>query len=173
VFQNSTVLLDGRKSYDPNPGGSIVAYQWTQLPTNAGVPVTLIGGNTATPYFIAPKLPSDNTLLAFSLKVMDNHVGISANPAVVYVMVKHAPTTTTTTTPTVPHVPNMSSGGIITSQQQQQLLPKASIPGQPPSAGTVLAVPHVPNMSSGGIITSQQQQQLLPKASIPGQPSIP
>jgi hypothetical protein len=29
---------------------------WTQLPTNGGVPVTFIGGNTATPYFIAPKI---------------------------------------------------------------------------------------------------------------------
>ena len=104
------------------------------MPTNGGIPVTLIGGYTATPYFTAPKLPSDNTLLAFSLRVMDNHVGISANPAVVYVMVKHATapstTTSTTTTPTVPHAPNMSPGGIITSQQQQ-LLPKAPMPGQP------------------------------------------
>ena len=65
-----------------------------QLPTNGGVPVTLIGGNTVTPYFIAPKLPYDNTILAFSLRVMDNHGGISANPAVVYVMVKHNPNNT-------------------------------------------------------------------------------
>jgi K319-like protein/Big-like domain-containing protein/NHL repeat-containing protein/6-bladed beta-propeller protein len=91
AYENMTVVLNGRNSYDPNLVGGIAAYQWTQLPTNGGVPVALIGGDTATPYFIAPKLPYDNAILAFSLRVMDNHGVVSNNPAVVYVMVKHIP----------------------------------------------------------------------------------
>jgi len=48
----------------------------------------LLGTNTATPTFTSPVVSTD-TVLGFSLRVMDNHVAISANPAVVYVMVKH------------------------------------------------------------------------------------
>jgi hypothetical protein len=65
--------------------GMIVAYQWTQLPN--GIPITLAGVNTATPTFTAPLVPTD-TVLAFSLRVVDNHGAVSTNPAVVYVMVK-------------------------------------------------------------------------------------
>ena len=64
-YENTIVVLDGRRSYDPNNGGSIVVYQWVQLPTIGGVPVTLTGTNTATPSFIAPKVLFDNTILAF------------------------------------------------------------------------------------------------------------
>jgi len=58
------VVLDGRKSYDPNPGGGIVAYQWMQLPI--GVHVVLSGTNSPTPTFKAPLVPSDK-VLGFSL----------------------------------------------------------------------------------------------------------
>ena len=88
VYENTTVVLDGRRSYDPNNGGSIVGYQGVQMPTTDGVPVTLTGINTASPYFIAPKVPFDKTILAFSLRVLDNHGAVSTNPTVVYVMVK-------------------------------------------------------------------------------------
>jgi hypothetical protein len=54
------------------------------------VPVVLTGANTATPTLTAPIVPSD-TVLAFSLRVMDNHGDISTNPAVVYVTIKHNP----------------------------------------------------------------------------------
>jgi hypothetical protein len=53
-----------------------------------GVPVTLSGANTPTPTFIAPIVPKD-TVLGFSLKVMDDHGSISTNPAVAYIMIKH------------------------------------------------------------------------------------
>jgi len=82
--------LDGRASYSPIIGnGNIAAYQWTQLPI--GIPVALTGANTATPTFTTPIVPTGNTLLAFSLRVMDNHGTLSTNPAVVYVMIKANP----------------------------------------------------------------------------------
>ena len=82
--------MDGRASYSPIIGnGNIAAYQWTQLPT--GIPVALTGANTAPPTFTAPIVPTDNTLLVFSLRVMDNHGTVSTNPAIVYVMIKHNP----------------------------------------------------------------------------------
>ena len=113
VYENTTVVLDGRRSYDPNNGGSIVGYQWVQLPTIDGVPVTLAGTNTATPYLIAPIVPFDNTILAFSLRVLDNHAAVSTNPAVVYVMVKQ-----------ITHdVPAITSGNVKQPQERQQLPP--------------------------------------------------
>jgi hypothetical protein len=58
-----------------------------------GLPVTLSAINTPTPTFTTPIVPSD-TVLAFSLRVLDNHGDISTIPAVVYVMVKHNPSNT-------------------------------------------------------------------------------
>jgi hypothetical protein len=54
------------------------------------VPVILAGANTATPTLITPTVPID-TILEFSLRVLDTHGSISTNPSVVYVMVKHNP----------------------------------------------------------------------------------
>jgi hypothetical protein len=86
VNENTKVTLDGRSSHDPDVGrGNIVAYQWTQLHT--GILVTFVGANTAAPTLIIPTLPSD-TVVAFSLRVMDNHGSISTNTAIVYVKVK-------------------------------------------------------------------------------------
>jgi chitinase len=88
VAENSVVTLDGRASYDPD-GGSIIAYQWTQIPNNGAVPVTLLGSNTATPIFRAPVVPTD-TILMFSLRVVDSDGGtISTNPTIAYVLVRH------------------------------------------------------------------------------------
>jgi hypothetical protein len=113
VYENKTVVLDAKRSYDPNIGGTIITYQWTQLPTIGAVPVTLMGANTATPYFTAPKALFENTILAFSLRVMDNHGAVSTNPAVVYIMVKHI----------THNVPAITGGSIINQQQQQLPLP--------------------------------------------------
>ena len=110
MYENTTVVLDGRRSYDPNNGGSIVGYEWVQLPSIDGVPVTLTGTNTASPSFIAPKVPFDNTILAFSLRVLDNHGAVSTNPAVVYVMVSILPMM----------LPVITSGNV---KQQQELHP--------------------------------------------------
>jgi hypothetical protein len=85
--ENTKVTLDGLASYSPT-GGVVVAFQWTQLTT--GMPVSLSGANTATPTLTTPVVPSD-TVLAFSLRVVDNHGAVSTNPAVVYVMVKNNP----------------------------------------------------------------------------------
>jgi hypothetical protein len=106
-------------------GGVVVAYQWTQLAT--GVPVVLTGANTATPTFTTPIVPSD-TILAFSLRIMDNHSAISSNPSIVHVMIKH-------------HVAGGTTSSVPTSvfginQQQQKLShhqqsPIIPIPSQP------------------------------------------
>ena len=90
VTEGTTVTLDGRTSYDPD-GGTVVAYSWTQVPSSGGVPVTLIGANTATPTFTAPLSPNGNTAtLIFSLRVMDSDGGaVSSNPAFVYIFLKH------------------------------------------------------------------------------------
>lgn len=107
VYGATIVTLNGGASYDPDNyvtssgysniiNNGIVAYQWTQIqfPSNPGVqtPVVILqGANTATPTFVAPILPYD-TMLAFSLRVMDSDGGaLSTNPAIVYVTVKHNP----------------------------------------------------------------------------------
>lgn len=90
VNENTRVTLDGRASYSPI-GGVVVGYQWTQLATT-GVPVLLLGANTATPTFSVPMVPTD-TVLAFSLRVLDNQGSVSTNPSVVYVTIKHNPNT--------------------------------------------------------------------------------
>jgi hypothetical protein len=124
VNENTKATLDGRASYSAN-GGMIVAYQWTQLPN--GIPITLTGVNTATPTFTAPVVPID-TVLAFSLRVIDNHGAISSNPSIVYVIVKH-------------HIAAGTTGSVPTTgfgiNQQQQKLPHEqqspiiTIPNQP------------------------------------------
>jgi hypothetical protein len=92
-----------------------------------GVPVTLAGVNTPTPTFTAPIVPTD-TVLGFSLRVMDNHGSISTNTAIAYVMVKHNI-----------KIPAISSNSINQPQkQQQQPLPLPTphspiIPTQPAS----------------------------------------
>jgi hypothetical protein len=84
VSQGSLVTLDGTGS-TPSSDAIIVSYSWVQT---SGITVALSGASTATPTFIAPIVSSD-TVLGFSLKVMDNHGSISTNTAVVYVMIKH------------------------------------------------------------------------------------
>jgi YVTN family beta-propeller protein len=118
VNENARVTLDGRASYSPT-GGVVVAYQWTQLATT-GVPVVLTGANAATPTFTAPIVPSD-TVLAFSLRVLDNHGSISTNPSVVYVSVKHNPNNIGTTGGNTP-----GTTVIQPQQQQQPIVPNSN-----------------------------------------------
>jgi hypothetical protein len=126
--ENTTVILDGKASYDPTPSNSIVAYQWTQLHT--GVSVTLAGANTATPTFSTPKVTAD-TPLAFSLRVIDNHGNISTNTAIVYVMVRH-------NNSNIPAVSNSINSINQPQKQQQPLLTPHSpiIPTQPAPPNT-------------------------------------
>jgi hypothetical protein len=128
VNENTRVTLDGRASYSPT-GNVVVGYQWTQLAT-IGVPVILTGADTATPTLITPTVPSD-TVLAFSLRIMDNHGAISSNPSIVYLMVKHhVAGGTTSSTPTTgfhinqqqqppPQLPKQQHSPIITTPNQQ------------------------------------------------------
>jgi len=111
VNENTKVTLDGRASYAPS-SGIIVAYQWTQLAT--GMPIILTGANTASPTFTTPIVPKD-TVLAFSLRVVDNHGAISTKPAVVYLMVKHNPNNIGGNTP--------GTASIQPHQQQQPIVP--------------------------------------------------
>jgi hypothetical protein len=124
VNENTKVTLDGRASYSPT-GGVVVAYQWTQLDTT-GVPVVLVGANTAAPTFTAPMVPTD-TVLAFSLRVLDNHGSISTNPVVVYVTVKHNPNDIGTIGGNTPRT------NVIPPQQQQQPIVPNNNEISPPS----------------------------------------
>ena len=140
VYGGTIVTLDGRASYDPDnyaAGGyannyinnhGIAAYQWTQIPTptpttTSGVQtpavITPQGANTPTPTFVAPILPYD-TILAFSLKVMDSDGGaVNSNPAIVYVYVRHNPNNNG---PTTGGSSGNTAGTIVNPQEQQQPL---------------------------------------------------
>jgi hypothetical protein len=135
VNENAKVTLDGRASYSPT-GGVVVGYQWTQLA--GGVPVILTGANTGTPTLTTPIVSSD-TVLAFSLRVMDNHGAVSTNPAVVYVMVKHSTSS----------IPTVASNSINQPQEQQHKPPivphndEISPPSQPNSAPSTSPPPQI------------------------------
>jgi hypothetical protein len=140
VYGGTIVTLDGRASYDPDnysAGGyannyinnhGIAAYQWTQIPTptpttTSGVQtpavITPQGANTPTPTFVAPILPYD-TILAFSLKVMDSDGGaVNSNPAIVYVYVRHNPNNNG---PITGGSSGNTAGTIVNPQEQQQPL---------------------------------------------------
>jgi hypothetical protein len=127
VYENTTVILDGRRSYDPNLGSGIVAYQWTQLPI--GVPVTLVGASSATPTFTAPVVHTD-TVLGFSLRVMDNHGAISTMPAIVYVMIKHNPSIGPTTTGSS-NAPSPNANQLQQQHSLQSIVPNNVLPSPP------------------------------------------
>lgn len=66
VQEGSPVLLDGTASYDPDI--EPLTYQWTQL---FGPAVTLLGGNTVLPTFVAPNVGSAGATIVFDLTVTD------------------------------------------------------------------------------------------------------
>ncbi len=84
VNSNVTVTLNGTGSADSD--GSIATYAWTQT---AGAAVTLTGGTTAQPTFVAPDVTAAATF-TFSLVVTDNKFAASS-AATVSVVVNPAP----------------------------------------------------------------------------------
>jgi hypothetical protein len=76
VDRGALVGLSGEKSRDPN--GDPLTYEWSQT---AGSGVTLNGGNTSDPYFLAPYVSSDETL-GFRLTVRDSVSSASASVSV-------------------------------------------------------------------------------------------
>jgi hypothetical protein len=75
ALEQTTVMLDGSESTDPNDGASSLTFAWTQL---AGGPrVDLAGADTAKPTFQAPDI-SRETSLRFSLRVRDPD-GVESN----------------------------------------------------------------------------------------------
>lgn len=68
VQEGSPVLLDGTASYDPDV--ETLTYQWTQL---FGPAVTLLGGNTVLPTFVAPSVGAGGATIVFDLTVTDPH----------------------------------------------------------------------------------------------------
>jgi hypothetical protein len=85
------VFLNGLNSHDPD-GGDVASYAWSQTkyPGQIGenIKVMLHGVNTATPFFIAPKVALD-TLLTFRLVVIDDDGGAYSLPAFTNVLIKH------------------------------------------------------------------------------------
>ncbi len=67
VPSNANVNLDGSASTDPDMAPNPLTYAWTQT---AGPTVTLTGGTSATPNFVAPSVMVDTTL-TFQLTVND------------------------------------------------------------------------------------------------------
>jgi hypothetical protein len=65
-------------------------------------------------------VPSD-TVLVFSLRVMDNHGSISTNPSVVYVTVKHNPNNIGSIGGNTP-----GTTVILQQQQQQPIIPNSN-----------------------------------------------
>jgi K319-like protein len=102
AITNFPVVLDGSKSSDPDPGDSVVGYQWQQT---SGPKVTLSNPTSAKTSFIVFRVPakysgsdqSPPTLipLKFSLIVTDTH-GATSQPATVSVTIKCDPGTEST-----------------------------------------------------------------------------
>jgi hypothetical protein len=68
VQESSPVMLDGTASYDPDV--ELLTYQWTQI---LGPAVTLLGGNTVMPTFVAPNVGAAGATIVFDLTVTDPH----------------------------------------------------------------------------------------------------
>ncbi|HEY9387518.1 MAG TPA: hypothetical protein VIP70_10795 [Nitrososphaeraceae archaeon] len=64
------IILDGRGSYDPDPTGKIVSYDWEQI-GGSSPSVNLNSANAATPSFTIPNVEED-TMFEFTLTVTDN-----------------------------------------------------------------------------------------------------
>jgi K319-like protein len=90
VMVEQPIMLDGRKSFDPDPQDHIIDYLWSQTDTGPHrINFMSPGTSTVTfdaPYYVPTKFTSLNTPpqiipLEFSLKVVDNHGLKSINDA--------------------------------------------------------------------------------------------
>lgn len=77
VNGGSTVLLNGSASTDGD--GDTLTYSWVQT---SGPSVTIAGGNTATPSFVAPAATGASQNLTFALTVSDGVATSTANVAI-------------------------------------------------------------------------------------------
>ncbi len=92
--EGSAVTLDGRASQDPD--GDPLRYLWTQL---SGPPVTLSGGGTATPSFVATPVGPNGATLVFQLRVDDGLGGSGVDQVKVLVRNGNDPPVCTAATP--------------------------------------------------------------------------
>jgi PKD domain len=109
------VTLDGAGSYDPDPTGEIVSYNWKQTD---GLPsVNLNDADKATPWFTVPNLEEDTTF-EFTLTVTDNEGAEDEDKVEVEIEAS----------PLKPQVPD-GSGEIepISQLQQQPIVPSHNI----------------------------------------------
>jgi hypothetical protein len=94
VLVGGKINLDGRKSHDPDPGDTVVGFDWKKTkPSDKIVPNTLSNPLSSMPTFDVPNyIPSEFTSLGtaprllpleFSLQVTDNHGLKSTNDATV------------------------------------------------------------------------------------------
>ena len=80
VQEGSPVMLDGRGSYDPDVES--FTYEWKQI---LGPAVTVLGGNTAQPTFVAPTVVPAGATIVFDLTVTDPHTLTGSDSVSVFV----------------------------------------------------------------------------------------
>lgn len=92
VLVGSQISLDGSKSYDPDPGDTVVGFEWKKTePSDTVVPNTMSDPTSSNPTFDVPNYvpakftsfttPPQLLPLKFSLEVTDNHGLKSTNDA--------------------------------------------------------------------------------------------
>lgn len=87
VQEGSPVQLDGTASYDIDV--EPLTYQWTQI---LGPAVTVVGGNTALPTFVAPTVGPAGATIVFDLTVTDPHTLTGSDSVSIHVTnVNHIP----------------------------------------------------------------------------------
>ena len=85
VNSGDTVTLDGSGSSNPDPGDSVVSYQWSSSDSS----ISLNGATSPNPTFTAPNVDMDTTY-TIQLIVTDTH-GAQSQPDTVDVLVKAPP----------------------------------------------------------------------------------
>ena len=70
VYEGWQVFLDGSGSIDSD--GQIQSYQWTQINTDSGPEISIIGADSATPKFTVPAIDEESVQLIIQLTVADD-----------------------------------------------------------------------------------------------------